>query len=631
MTNCELSGLIAGLFLSLVPVTAQDPADRLLLEAEQGWEAGLPALLAATKAGARSQMLAARAIGRLENPSHRDVLIPLLDSSDPQVRRAAAGAFAQMRAPFEWARVLKTERDGQVRAAIFEAIGRAKPVAEDAESMLCDGLKETDTRSRAGAARGLESLFRLNSKPPRKPAPATIAAIHKAFDDKNDEIRELVLLTMHAAGDRDSATMAIALADPNAQVRRLAVLYAGTWLQDSSPMVQYEALHAAPTCDRAAAAVSNADEHVALEAVDLLGRLKCDVTLITPLVASERSWRIRAHALVALASVDPARAREAIASMAKDSTWQVRVYVAKAARIVDDSAVLATLARDENPNVVIEAMAPDDAIRALRSEHSGLIRAGAERLKNAPDLKDRLPQLVAAFNRLTAGGAMTVRDPRVAVLTRIGEIEDRSTDDLLREALRDRDPAIAALAARILTARTGSTVVPQTTKLPIPTIPPAEYIRGLAGAKARMTMRGLGVITVDLLTEEAPVTVAVFAKLAEAGQYNGLTFHRIVPNFVIQGGSPGADEYDGRSREFMRDEVGFARNARGTIGISTRGRDTGDAQIYFNLVDNVRLDRDYTVLAKISDGLSVMDRIQEGDVIDRIEILRVPPAPQRHR
>ena len=116
--------------------------------------------------------------------------------------------------------------------------------------------------------------------------------------------------------------------------------------------------------------------------------------------------------------------------------------------------------------------------------------------------------------------------------------------------------------------------------------------------------------------------MGVFAQLAESGQYDGLTFHRIVPNFVIQGGSPGADEYDGRTREFMRDEVGFARNARGTIGISTRGRDTGDGQIYFNLVDNVRLDRDYTVMATMRRGLDVMDRIQAGDVIERIEIVR---------
>jgi len=133
------------------------------------------------------------------------------------------------------------------------------------------------------------------------------------------------------------------------------------------------------------------------------------------------------------------------------------------------------------------------------------------------------------------------------LLTRIGEVNDAGTDLLLRKGLRDRDPAIATLAAQILSRRTGAVVVPQTTKLPVPPIPSAVYIRGLDGAKARITMRGGGTITVDLLTEEAPVTVGVFAQLAEAGKYYGLTFHRIVPNFVIQGGSPGADEYDGHT------------------------------------------------------------------------------------
>jgi len=623
--------LIAGMLLSIIPMAAQDRADRMLLEAEQARETGVPTLLTAVKGDVHSQMLAARALGRLETPAYLDAVIPLLNSPDPQVRRAAAGAVAQMRAPFAFASTLKAERDGSVRAAIFEAIGRAKPPADDAESLLANGLKDADPNARAGAARGLESLVRLNSKPPRKPADATIVALHLAFEAHHEEeIRELILLTMHAAGDRDSATLASALLDPSAQVRRLAVIYLGTWVQDSSPIVRYEALRLAPSCDRAAAAVNDANDHVALEAVDFLGSLKCDAALLTPLVSTGRSWRIRAHALVALAVLDPTRAREAITDMVTSPTWQARAYVAKAARIVNDSGVLATLARDKNPTVAIAAMTtPDDAAWALGSEHSGLIRAGAEQLKNTPGLKDRLPQLVAAFTRLTAGGAMTVRDPRLAVLGRIGEIEDRSTDNLLRDALHDRDPAIAALAARILTNRTGAAGAPQTTRLPVPTIPPAEYIRGLAGAKARIAMRGLGAITVDLLTEEAPVTVAVFAQLAEAGKYNGLTFHRIVPNFVIQGGSPGADEYDGRSREFMRDEVGFARNSRGTIGISTRGRDTGDAQIYFNLVDNFRLDRDYTVFATVRDGLTVMDRVQEGDVIDRIEILRLPSTRQR--
>jgi cyclophilin family peptidyl-prolyl cis-trans isomerase/HEAT repeat protein len=625
--------LIAATLLLFVPTAAQDAADRAILEAEQAREAGVPALLAALKGSARSQMLAARAIGRLENPAYREAVIPLLHSSDPAVRRAAAGALAQMRASFAWTTILNAERDAPVRAAIFEAIGRQKPPAEDAESLLAGGLKDAMPQARAGAARGLESLFRLNSKPPRRASGGTLTALHDAFTaNREEQIRELILLTMHAAGDHDSTTLASALADPNAQVRRLAVIETRKWISDPSPMVRYEALRVDPSCDRAGAALNDADEHVVLAAVDLLGTLKCDAALLAPLVSNSRSWRVRAHALVALAAVDPARAREGIAAMAGNPTWQVRAYVAKAARAVNDFAMLATLARDENPNVAIEAMnTADDATRALASEHSGLIRAGAERLKNTPGLKYRLPQLAAAFNRLTAGGAMTVRDPRVAVLTRIGEIDDRGTDPLLREALHDRDPAIAALAARILTSRTGASVAPQTTQLPVPTLPPAEYIRDLAGAKARIVMRGLGTITVDLLADDAPVTAAVFAQLADAGKYDGLTFHRIVPNFVIQGGSSGADEYDGRSREFIRDEVGFARNARGTIGISTRGRDTGDAQIYFNLVDNFRLDRDYTVFAATREGLSVMDRVQEGDVIERIEILRVRKAQQRHR
>ncbi len=87
-------------------------------------------------------------------------------------------------------------------------------------------------------------------------------------------------------------------------------------------MVRYEALRTEPSCDRATAAASDADDHVALAAVDLLGSLKCDAATLTPLVSNGRSWRVRAHALVALAAVDPARAREGIAGMVADPTWR---------------------------------------------------------------------------------------------------------------------------------------------------------------------------------------------------------------------------------------------------------------------------------------------------------------------
>ena len=171
--------------------------------------------------------------------------------------------------------------------------------------------------------------------------------------------------------------------------------------------------------------------------------------------------------------------------------------------------------------------------------------------------------------------------------------------------------------------------MPRVADFPVEPLPSDSLLRALAGATARIRVRGLGVITLELLPDEAPLAVATFVQLAESGKFTGLTFHRIVPNFVIQGGSPGADEYDGVSAGFMRDEVGLARNARGSLGISTRGRDTGDGQIYVNLVDNFRLDHDYTVFARVTSGIELIDRVQEGDGMQSVEIVRKKgPAPR---
>ena len=131
---------------------------------------------------------------------------------------------------------------------------------------------------------------------------------------------------------------------------------------------------------------------------------------------------------------------------------------------------------------------------------------------------------------------------------------------------------------------------------------------------------GGGSFELQLFPDEAPATVARFVSLARRGYYNGLTFHRVATNFVIQGGSPGANEYVGADR-FMRDELGLRSHVRGTLGISTRGRDTGDAQIFVNLIDNFRLDHDYTVFAEVVGGMDVMDDVLEGAVIARIEVV----------
>jgi cyclophilin family peptidyl-prolyl cis-trans isomerase len=134
-------------------------------------------------------------------------------------------------------------------------------------------------------------------------------------------------------------------------------------------------------------------------------------------------------------------------------------------------------------------------------------------------------------------------------------------------------------------------------------------------------MKDAGAFVVELYPEVAPLTVAAFAELAESGYYDGLTFHRVVPNFVIQGGSPGANEYVGTAK-YVRDEVSTLSHERGTLGISTRGRDTGDMQIFVNLADNYRLDHNYTVFARVVEGMDSVDAILEGDAIESIAIER---------
>ena len=151
----------------------------------------------------------------------------------------------------------------------------------------------------------------------------------------------------------------------------------------------------------------------------------------------------------------------------------------------------------------------------------------------------------------------------------------------------------------------------------------AEDLHRLAAPRALVTIRGVGTFELALFTAQAPASVLRFAHLAEAGYYNGLTFHRVVPNFVIQGGSPGASEFIGDA-SFIRDEVGLWPHVRGAVGISTRGRDTGDAQIFIDLVDNPRLDHEYTVFAQVLNGIEIVDRVLEGDVIERIEIVTGP-------
>ena len=567
------------------------------------------------------QLQAVRALGRFERPEYQEAVRALLDAEDAAVRREAINALGQMSVPLDFVALLEEERDSSVRAVIYGTMGRL-PGAD--ERVLVEGLGEGDPIVQAGAARGIEAHFRLDGRDSR-PAEPTLIALRRTIQESGSSlVRKMALQALTAADDDDPETLAKALADEDAQVRRLAVLASKQWRDDPSYIVRYEALRLDPDCERARAALDDESEHVALLAVDQLGELGCATGIIASVTDRGKTWRMRSRALLALARVDVNGALERLYRFMGDGRWQVRAYAARAAKLLGDDGALNILVRDRHPNVVAAALRHySDAVGALESRDYGVIIEAASLMDDASEVGPG-PALLEALLRITAEGRATSRDPRSRLLRRLREYGDPSMAARIEPLLQDFDPVIAKLAAEIVSEWTGRVVSPSNVRYEPMALPDETFIGALAGATAVVNIVNMereGAFTLELMTDEATATVATFASLAEGGFYNGLTFHRVVPNFVIQGGSSGANEYVGDG-PFMRDEVGLASHLRGTVGISTRGRDTGDAQIFINLVDNFRLDHSYTVFARVVEGMDVVDRIQEGSIIDSIEIVR---------
>jgi cyclophilin family peptidyl-prolyl cis-trans isomerase len=318
---------------------------------------------------------------------------------------------------------------------------------------------------------------------------------------------------------------------------------------------------------------------------------------------------------------------------AQSSDLRVRLAAAdSAATCADDGTSLLALAHAPDDNVRAGAITglsrtaghADDTvfIGALSARGYQVVLAAANALRGSPDGARAVPALLGALDRLTTERRENSRDERMAILARLAEFATPADTPRLRAYTADFDTTVAAKAAGMLSAWTGAIVVPHARPLPIRTEPLARIFR-TRGMQLRITMApssGGGMILIDLFTTEAPATIARITRLARAHYYDGLSFHRYVPSFVIQGGSPGANEQVGDAA-FMRDELGGHSHLRGTVGISTRGHDTGDAQFFINLADNKRLDHDYTVFGEVVSGMDVVERIRAGDIMQRVEVV----------
>jgi peptidyl-prolyl cis-trans isomerase B (cyclophilin B) len=129
-----------------------------------------------------------------------------------------------------------------------------------------------------------------------------------------------------------------------------------------------------------------------------------------------------------------------------------------------------------------------------------------------------------------------------------------------------------------------------------------------------------GTIKVELSPEKAPVTVASFVNLARRGFYDGLSFHRVIPDFMIQGGCPKGTGTGGPGYRFEDETTNGLRHERGVLSMANAGPGTNGSQFFITHVKTDWLDGKHTVFGKVVEGMEVVDQVRQGDTIDSLVI-----------
>ena len=133
-----------------------------------------------------------------------------------------------------------------------------------------------------------------------------------------------------------------------------------------------------------------------------------------------------------------------------------------------------------------------------------------------------------------------------------------------------------------------------------------------------------GVIELELYPQYAPVTVNNFVFLAREGFYDGVSFHRVIPNFVIQGGDPTGTGRGGPGYRFTDEFEGNPlKHETGVISMANAGPNTNGSQFFITHSPQSHLDGRHTVFGKVTDGQNVVDAIKQGDVMNRVTITEI--------
>jgi len=584
----------------------------------------------------------ARALGRAGDSRARSVLEALLTDSDVEVKREAAFALGVLSDSEALSALAQAARDvdRETGRLAVEAMAKLEArISSVTEALL--GLPPEEFWSRLAPA-----LYRF---PAEKALPTVRRALIEggtlAYRDamyalaRNPVKASLPILRELAADPdpwlRSLAARALGQVGDGTDLERLRVLVA-----EQAIGVVVQALRSARRLVSAGSAAPPAEWReplsrlmddsraaVRLTAIETSGAWLRDRELGAKL--AERlltaSGRERELSLLALAAARHPRAAEFLgsASAAPESTMRQRA--AAAAGLLEDVPVLERLVADVEPAVraaaygeLLRLSGETDLSLALRAlaDPDPVVRAGAfEWAADHPLIP--VPTLLAALGEM---GETEIVEAQLAALEALKSRGLAMPSD--REVVVAALALLASEATFVLRGRAGDLLLELGEAKPA--VGPVTSERGVAvyrdlvrwawaPKRVRLTTEN-GVIDLDLECRQAPLTCINFLQLVGTGFYDGLAFHRVLPDFVIQGGDPRGDGYGGPGY-MIRDEVNRLRYQRGAVGMALAGAHTGGSQFFITLAPQPHLDGNYTIFGHVAGGDEVLDTILQGDVI----------------